>query len=81
MLIDIYARSMMTATRQPCVQVRDMPALPAARHDLPAAYVPPQQAPGVLDRLTRWFKGKAKRVYPGFNRLNQPVRCIDLQKL
>lgn len=26
MLIDIYARSMVTATRQDCVQLRDLPA-------------------------------------------------------
>ncbi|WP_291736203.1 hypothetical protein [Leisingera sp. F5] len=47
MLIDIYARSMMAATRQDCVRLRDLPApRPLSR---PA---------GRFTRLMRWLAAK-----------------------
>ncbi|MEW2912788.1 hypothetical protein [Leisingera sp. JC11] len=66
MLIDIYARSMMTAARQDCVRLRDLrPAKP-----LPGAYQAPSRAPGLLARLRAWLRGRPPR-----------VRCIDPQKI
>ena len=44
MLTDIYARSMMTAARQDCVRLRDLP---------PAKPLP--RAAGVLERLAAWL--------------------------
>ncbi len=81
MLIDIYARSMMTATRHDCVRVRDMPIATESRHALPAAYSAPERTPGSFAKLLGWAKRSfAGRLIAG-HRLNQPVRCIDLQKL
>ncbi|AHD02849.1 hypothetical protein [Leisingera methylohalidivorans] len=47
MLIDIYARSMMAATRQDCVRLRDLPA--------PA---PLSRPAGRFTRLMRWLTAK-----------------------
>ncbi|MCB4456631.1 hypothetical protein [Leisingera sp. McT4-56] len=54
MLIDIYARSMVTAARQDCVRLRDLP--PAK--PLPRAYQAPPRKPGLLARLTAWLRGR-----------------------
>lgn len=81
MLIDIYARSMMTATRHDCVRVRDMPIAAKAPRALPAAYTPPEPTPGIFAKLLSWTKRSLAGRNPFGHRLNQPVRCIDLQKL
>lgn len=66
MLTDIYARSMMTAARQDCVRLRDLP--PAK--PLPHAYQAPPRAPGLLTRLTAWLRGRPLQ-----------VRCVNPQKI
>ncbi|NSY41386.1 hypothetical protein [Leisingera sp. ANG59] len=66
MLNDIYARSMMTAARQGCVRLRDLP--PAK--PLPGAYQAPPRAPGLLARLTAWLRGQPLQ-----------ARCINPQKI
>ena len=71
MLTDIYARSMMTATRQSCVQLRDLPA--------PSA--PPAPSMGLICRQVQRITGLLKAPRLSWRRLNQPVRCIDLQNL
>jgi len=81
MLINIYARSMMTATRHPCVMVRDMPAAPQpAPASAPADSFSNKSSGGLaafLQRIKRLVTG----LRPTARRLNQPMRCIDLQKL
>ena len=74
MLTDIYARSMMTATRQSCLQLRDLPA-PSA----PCA--PPAPSMGLIRRQIQRITGLIKAPLLSWRRLNQPVRCIDLQNL
>ena len=81
MLIDIYARSMMTATRHDCVRVRDMPPAAKPPRALPAAYAPPERTLGIFARLLGWSRGALAGRSPFGRGLNQPVRCIDLQKL
>jgi hypothetical protein len=81
MLIDIYARSMMTATRHDCVRVRDMPTAAKPPHALPAAYTPPERSLGVFAKLLSRSREALAGRTPFGRGLNQPVRCIDLQKL
>lgn len=81
MLIDIYARSMMTATRHNCVQVRDMPIAEKSPRALPAAYSPPERTPGIFAKLLTGAKRSLAGLQAARYRANQPVRCIDLQKL
>ncbi|MFT6457843.1 hypothetical protein [Pseudophaeobacter arcticus] len=72
MLINIYARSMMTAARQPCVLVRDLPA---------AAGTGEKTTPGRFAKVPRLFKSLAMGLQPKARQARQPLRCIDLQKL
>lgn len=66
MLIDIYARSMVTAARQDCVRLRDLPPAKALPRACPGAL----RAPGLLARLTAWLRGRTPQ-----------ARCIDPQKI
>lgn len=66
MMTDIYARSMMTAARQDCVRLRDLP--PAK--PLPSSYQTPPHAPGLMAALTAWL-----------HRRPMKVRCIDPQRI
>ncbi|UWQ84145.1 hypothetical protein [Leisingera caerulea] len=52
MLTDIYARSMLTATRQDCVKLREFPAAKT----LPRAYEAPPRGKGLLNRLVLWLR-------------------------
>lgn len=73
MLTDIYARSMLTATRQDCVKLRDLPASTGNRRKLPQAYSAPPATKGALAKLAAWIKRQAAG--------RQTTRCLDLQKL
>lgn len=66
MLTDIYARSMLTAARQDCVKLRDMPAA----RPLPRAYEAPRRRAGLLKRLALWLRRRPAR-----------TRCIDPQNI
>lgn len=66
MLTDIYARSMLTAARQDCVKLRDMPAA----RPLPRAYEAPRRRAGLLKRLALWLRRRPTR-----------TRCIDPQNI
>ncbi|MEP4036965.1 MULTISPECIES: hypothetical protein [unclassified Pseudophaeobacter] len=81
MLINIYARSMMTATRHPCVMVRDMPAATQPAPVLAAAEPVSKKDSRGFAALVQQIKRLASGLRPTARRLNQPMRCIDLQKL
>lgn len=72
MLINIYARSMMTAARQPCVLVRDIP--PAT---VTAAEPDTNATPGWFAKMLRLFRLRATKA----RQARQPLRCVDLQNL
>lgn len=73
MLTDIYARSMLTATRQDCVKLRDLPPSTGNRRKLPQTYSTPPVAKSVLSRFAAWIKRQATG--------RPTTRCLDLQKL
>ncbi len=81
MLIDIYARSMMTATRHSCVQVRDLPAPRPKAQGLAREENAAKQPSGAFAKLAQRIKRMATGLRPTAHHLNQPVRCIDLQNL
>ncbi len=81
MLINIYARSMMTATRHPCVMVRDIPAAPQPAPAFAPTDSVSTQSSGGFAALVQQIKRLASGLRPTARRLNQPMRCIDLQKL
>ena len=66
MLTDIYARSMLTAARQDCVKLRDMPAA----KPLPRAYEAPRRRAGLLKRLALWLSRRPAK-----------TRCIHPQNI
>ena len=66
MLTDIYARSMLTATRQDCVRLRELPPT----KPLPRAYQAPPAAKGTLARLAGWLRRRPQR-----------TRCINPQNI
>lgn len=72
MLINIYARSMMTAARQPCVLVRDIP--PAT---VTAAGPDKSATPGWFAKVLHLLKLRATKA----RQARQPLRCVDLQNL
>lgn len=81
MLINIYARSMMTATRHPCVMVRDIPAAPQQPAALTPAVSLSHKSSGGRAALVQQIKRLITGLRPTARRLNQPIRCIDLQNL
>lgn len=66
MLTSIYARSMLIATRQDCVKLRDLPAAKL----LPRAYDAPSRRMGLLKRLAAWLSRRPVK-----------TRCIHPQKI
>lgn len=81
MLIDIYARSMMTATRHPCVEVRDLVAPASKPQDLAQKEITDKGFSAVFARMIKRIKYLTTGLRPTVRHLNQPVRCIDLQNL
>ena len=77
MLIDIYARSMLTATRHDCVRVRDLSAATERLRSVPPAESYQDNSSGVFARVTPLIKRLATLRGPA----RRPVRCIDLQNL
>ncbi|MGR3622613.1 hypothetical protein [Pseudophaeobacter sp.] len=85
MLTDIYARSMLTATGQNCVPLRDLPAVPKAAQDLPKdlpqAYSLPPNRNGVFAKLAQLIRRLGAALRHVSHPVKRPVRCIDLQNL
>lgn len=52
MLTDIYARSMMTATRQDCIRLRELPSTK-----------PLPRPKGLLARLTDWLRRRPVKTH------------------
>lgn len=81
MLTNIYARSMLTATRHDCVRLRDFPRSAKQQQTIPSPSTPSEkQAHGFarLDRLNKSFiRWVTSKVHP----IQRPVQCIDIQKL
>ena len=73
MLIDIYARSMLTATRQDCVPLRAYTPKP-----------PRTKTPSRQDSTEKRPKHLLAKLTKGIKRLTlrrQPVQCLNPQKL
>lgn len=77
MLTDIYARSMLTATRHDCVRVRDLPPATGRLRDIPPTVQHQDSSPGVFAKLAFLIKKRAA----AFGATRRPVRCIDPQNL
>ncbi|CUH88115.1 hypothetical protein PH5382_02047 [Phaeobacter sp. CECT 5382] len=77
MLTDIYARSMLTATRHDCVRVRDLPSTTGRLRDLPPPAHYQSSEAGVFAKLVLLIKRRAAV----FGLQRRPVRCIDPQNL
>lgn len=81
MLINIYARSMLTATRHDCVNVRDYSPTTALPLDMPTTFDPQVNRPRGFAKLAQLIKRLGNAVRLLQRPMHQPVRCIDLRNL